>query len=258
MLDTAATGDDVEKSSRVNGELLHGSEFIDDIKMKLEESCPGIVSCSDIMAFAAMESMALGGVPRRPFLGGRRDGTVSLASNIDILRNLPLPEWTPDQIIELFGKKGFTIEEMVVLMGGHSLGVAHCNVFADRLYAYTAGAAAGADPLLGPQVVNELTKVCKPPGTPEARANPVVSFDETPLVIDNLFFKNMMEQKKALLASDQHLYSDPRTAPIVQRIAQDNAWFQNMFADMMVKLSSLDVIVGKRRGEVRKTCRSTN
>lgn len=255
------SGDNVEKSSKNNGELLKGAEYIDDIKAKLEEKCPETVSCADIISFAAMEAMALAGVPRRPLVGGRRDGTVSLASNVDIEQNLPLPEWNMDQVIELFGKKGFNLEDIVVLSGAHSVGVAHCNVFSDRLYAYTAGVAGGAngaDPALSQQVVNELQKVCKRPGTPEARANPIVSFDETPAVLDNLVYKNLVQQKKALLATDQHMLNDPRTAPFVHQMAQDMALFQNKFADVMVRLSSLDVLLGKKRGEVRKTCRSTN
>ncbi|XP_054825501.1 peroxidase 5-like [Prosopis cineraria] len=245
--------DKVQKSSKTNGELLQGVGYIDDIKVKLEAACPLTVSCADILSFAAMEAMTLLGGPRCPYLGGRRDGMVSLASQVDIDRNIPLPEWTVDQIIQLSHKKGFSVENMVVLSGDHSAGVAHCSVFKDRIVGY------GGSPK--PNVPNQLVTgpamKRKPPGTTEARAYPTVSFEETPTVLDNMFFRNLVEQKKALLASDQNLLNDPRTSPYVHQFAGDEQLFKNKFADALVRMSSLDVLIGKS-GEIRRTCKLTN
>ncbi|KAF7823529.1 peroxidase 28-like [Senna tora] len=97
----------VEKLSPTNGQLLKGADLIDDIKAKLEEQCPDIVSCADTIAFAVAESMTLGDFPPQPQpnLGGHKD---SLSSR-------------------------FNAGDMVALNGAHSVGAAHCSIFSERL-----------------------------------------------------------------------------------------------------------------------------
>ncbi|KAK4276170.1 hypothetical protein QN277_019147 [Acacia crassicarpa] len=253
LLDQVPTGDNVEKSSRSNGELLKGADLIDDIKEKLEQECPGIVSCADTLAFAAAESMVLGGLPRQPKLGGRRDGLVSLASNAE--HYLPSPAWSMDRMLRLFKTKRFNEEDLVVLLGAHSVGSAHCAFFSNRLYNYYKSGK--PDPTLTQDVIDELRQKCKAPGTQEVRENPPVNFDETPTILDNLFFKNLVERKKALLASDQLLIVDNRTSPIVEKMAKDPNLFSSKFAQAMTRLASLGVLTGNE-GEIRTTCRSTN
>ncbi|KAF7833408.1 peroxidase 28-like [Senna tora] len=252
LLDSVASGDRVEKMSLANGQLLKGADLIDDIKSKLEEECPGIVSCADTLAFAAAESMTLGGLPPQPKLGGRRDGLSSLATNVE--GNLPFPNRSMDEMLELFKKKGFNAEDMVVLNGAHSVGSAHCNVFSNRLFDFRNTGA--SDPTLGLGVVDELKKICRDPRTVEARENLSVSFDETPTVLDNLLFKNIVEKKRALLATDQAMADDKRTAMFVRRLAEDPNLFPMKFGEVMSRMSSLGVLTGNQ-GEVRTTCRST-
>ena len=55
-------GIDSEKESPPN-ETLRGFDLIDIIKSKLEEECPGVVSCADILVLAARESVALVLIP---------------------------------------------------------------------------------------------------------------------------------------------------------------------------------------------------
>ena len=253
LLDYTPNGEPVEKSSMFNGQLLKGADIIDDIKSKLEEKCPEKVSCADTIAFAVNEGMYLAGLPRLAPLGGRRDSLYSLASVAED-NNLPIPTMSMEKMVELFTKKGFTIEEMVVLLGAHSVGVVHCDVFMERIYNYKN--TRKADPTLPPPVVNEFQQICKNPGTPQFR-NPPVNFDETPTVLDNLFYKNMIMRNKTVLETDAHLIDDPRTIPIVQLMANEKGLWQKRFAEVMVKLSSLNVLTGTD-GEVRKTCRSTN
>ncbi|KAJ1399510.1 Secretory peroxidase [Sesbania bispinosa] len=253
LLDYSPAGDKVEKSSMFNGLLLKGADLIDDIKRKLEEECPGVVSCADTMAFATNEAMSLAGLPRQPPLGGRRDSLYSLATVAED-NNLPLPNWNADQMIELFNRKGFTPEEMVILLGAHSVGAAHCDVFMERVYNYKN--TFKPDPALPLPVVDELKQICSNPGTPQFR-NPPVNFDETPTLLDNLFFKDMVEKSKTLLITDAHLIGDPRTAPVVKQMADDVGLFQKRFAELMIRLSAMNVLTGND-GEVRKICRSTN
>ncbi|KAF7815785.1 peroxidase 28-like [Senna tora] len=242
LLDSVASGDKVEKLSLTNGQLLKGADLIDDIKSKLEEECPGVVSCADTLAFAAAESMTLGGLPPQPKLGGRRDGLSSLATNSE--DNLPFPNWSVDQMLKLFQKKGFNAEDMVVLNGAHSVGSAHCDIFSNRLYNFRN--TGRSDPALGLGIVDELKKICKAPGTVEARDNPIVNFDETPTVLDNLLFKDMVEKKRVLLATDQAMANDKRTAIFVKSLAEDPNLFPMKFGEVMSRMSSLGVLTGKQ------------
>ncbi|RDX80789.1 Peroxidase 36, partial [Mucuna pruriens] len=253
LLDFAPSGDKVEKSSMFNGLLLKGADMMDDIKTKLEEECPEVVSCADILAFASNAGMTMAGLPPRKPLGGRRDALISLATMAEA-DNLPLPDWTLDKMLELFNKKGFSLEEMVIMMGAHSVGISHCDAFMERVYNFKN--TGKPDPTLTLEVVEELRKGCPNPGTPQYR-NPPVNFDETPTVLDNLFYKNMVTRRKTLLITDSHLLEDPRTFPTVEKMAADASLFTKRFGEVMVKLSAVEVLTGNQ-GEVRKTCRSTN
>ncbi|KAI5075717.1 hypothetical protein GOP47_0009793 [Adiantum capillus-veneris] len=56
-------------------------DTIDAIKKALEESCPGVVSCADIMALATLQAVQFLGGPSWQVDLGRRDSRTSLAAN---------------------------------------------------------------------------------------------------------------------------------------------------------------------------------
>ncbi|MED6217665.1 hypothetical protein PIB30_019797 [Stylosanthes scabra] len=252
LLDSVAQGDKVEKGSIFNGVSLKGADLLDDLKMRLEEECPQTVSCADAIAFSANEAVAMSsGVRQRP-LGGRRDSLNSLATAAD--QNLASPTATVDQMSEIFRKLGFNADEMVVLLGAHSIGSAHCDLFMDRVYNFRN--TQKPDPVLPLPYVDQLKGICTDPGTPQFR-NPPANFDETPYALDNLYFRNLV-QNKSLLLSDSSLLGDARTGPTVRQMADDDMLFRKRFAELFSRLTSFNVLTGRNNGEVRRTCRSTN
>jgi hypothetical protein len=55
--DASVLLDGGEKTAPANSNSLRGFEVIDNIKTQLESSCPGVVSCADILSVAARDSV---------------------------------------------------------------------------------------------------------------------------------------------------------------------------------------------------------
>ena len=55
--DASVLLDGGEKTAPANTNSLRGFEVIDSIKTQLESSCPGVVSCADILSVAARDSV---------------------------------------------------------------------------------------------------------------------------------------------------------------------------------------------------------
>lgn len=93
---------------------LRGFEVIDDAKEQLESVCPGVVSCSDILALAARDSVSLAGGPGWNVPTGRRDGFVSSASDAN-----SLPSFTDsvDEQKRKFADVGLNTRDLVALVG---------------------------------------------------------------------------------------------------------------------------------------------
>ncbi|XP_021912076.1 peroxidase 41-like [Carica papaya] len=219
-------------------------------KTALELSCPSVVSCSDILAQATRDLITMVGGPFYHVLLGRKDGFISHSTRVG--NNIPHVNMTMDQLIEVFASKGFTIQEMVALSGGHTIGFSHCKEFTDRLFAFSKSTP--TDPEINPKFAAALKAMCANYTTSPTTAafNDVI----TPGKFDNMYFKNL-GRGLGLLATDHMLIKDIRTKSLVQLYAVNQTIFFNDFARAMEKLSRVGIKTG-RRGEVRRRCDAFN
>ncbi|KAL1821474.1 hypothetical protein DCAR_0417890 [Daucus carota subsp. sativus] len=237
-------GNTAEKDSPANLSL-RGYEVIDDIKEQLEDQCPGVVSCADIVAMAARDAVFFAGGPVYDIPKGRKDGR---RSKIEDTRNLPPPTFNSSELIRMFGQHGFTTQDMVALSGAHTLGVARCASFKNRLANFDS--THNVDPDIDTQFANTLIRTCK------AGDNAEQPFDRSRNTFDNNYFIGL-QNKAGVLSSDQTLFSSPQTRGIVNNYAMNEAMFFLDFQQAMVKMSLLDVKEGSK-GEVRQNCRKIN
>jgi peroxidase len=229
-------------------------EAVTRAKTALELECPGAVSCADVLAIAARDLVVMTGGPSYPLRLGRKDALASSPAAPDA--ELPLANSTVPRLIAMFAAKGFMAQELVALSGAHTLGFAHCNEFADRIFRRAKGGGGGGgaapphDPTMNPSYARALQDACR-----DYQRDPTIAvFNDvmTPGKFDNMYFVNL-QRGLGLLSTDQALWTDPRTRPFVQRYAANQTAFFADFARAIVKLGVQGIKTG-RDGEVRRRC----
>ncbi|KAK7246130.1 hypothetical protein RIF29_40989 [Crotalaria pallida] len=112
--DTSA-GIETEQDAFPNVNSIRGLDVVNQIKTAVENSCPGIVSCADILALAAEVSSALSDGPCWKVPLGRRD---SLTANKTLAnQNLPAPFLNLTQLKSAFTVQGLNTTDLVALSG---------------------------------------------------------------------------------------------------------------------------------------------
>ncbi|XP_058225001.1 peroxidase 9 [Rhododendron vialii] len=250
LLDDSATIAS-EKKSGPNNNSVRGFDVIDDIKAKLEQACPQTVSCADVLALSARGSTVLSGGPSWELPLGRRDSkTASLsASNA----NIPAPNSTIQTLIALFNRQGLNEADLVALSGSHTIGVARCVTFRQRLYNQNGNNQ--PDATLERTYYNGLKNTCPRIGGD----NNISPLDlASPIRFDNTYFKLIL-QGQGLLNSDEVLLTGNvgKTMELVKEYAGNGGVFFEQFANSMVKMGNISPLTGSN-GEIRKNCRQIN
>ncbi|KAF0907513.1 hypothetical protein E2562_018332, partial [Oryza meyeriana var. granulata] len=102
-----------EQNAFPNVGSLRGFNVIDNAKTRVEAICNQTVSCADILAVAARDSVVALGGPSWTVLLGRRDSTT--ASEAQANRDLPPPSSDLGDLIGNFSRKGLDVTDMVAL-----------------------------------------------------------------------------------------------------------------------------------------------
>ncbi|XVE79899.1 hypothetical protein DITRI_Ditri14bG0094200 [Diplodiscus trichospermus] len=235
-----------EKTAAPNNNSLRGFDVVDDIKSKVEKVCPGIVSCADILAIAARDSVVILGGPDWEVKLGRRD---SKTANFTAANNgsfLPPPTSNLSTLISTFGVQGLSAKDMVALSGAHTIGKARCTVFRNRIYNETNIDSSFAK-----------TRQSNCPSTSGSGDDNLAPLDvQTPNFFDNKYFQNLFK-KQGLLHSDQVLFNGGSTASLVKEYSCSTMAFYSDFVTAMIKMGDIKPLTGSR-GEIRKNCRKPN
>ncbi|XP_050378880.1 cationic peroxidase 2-like [Argentina anserina] len=247
-------GPSTEKTAGPN-QGLRGWEVIDDAKKKLEAACPGVVSCADILALAARDSVVLTKGIDWKVPTGRFDGRVSLASETSAL-----PGFRDSIKVqkEKFKNLGLNTQDLVTLVGGHTIGTTACQFFSYRLYNFnTTGNGDVTDPAISPSFLSQLKSLCPQNGDGTKR----VDLDTgSANLFDTKFFKNL-KNGRGVLESDQMLWTDASTRSLVQRFLGVRGMqalnFNAEFGRSMVKMSKIG-LKPAAKGEIRRVCSVIN
>ncbi|XP_021904126.1 peroxidase 4-like isoform X1 [Carica papaya] len=235
-----------EKKASPNRGSARGFYVIDNIKDEVENMCPGVVSCADILAIAARDAVTILGGPYWDVKLGRRDAMS--ASQAAANTSIPPPTSNLTQLISSFTSRGLSITDMVALTGGHTIGRARCRNYRARIY---------NEPNI--DMSFSRTRRCRCPRSNMTGNNNLAPVDyQTPGVFDNSFFKNLVNNK-GLLHSDQQLYNHGAgpTDSIVLTYSYEPSTFASDFAAAMIKMGDIGVLTGSD-GEIRKNCRRVN
>ncbi|XVF46085.1 hypothetical protein PTKIN_Ptkin02bG0259900 [Pterospermum kingtungense] len=225
---------------------LRGFQVIDDIKVEVEKMCPATVSCADILTAATRDATVLLGGPYWMVPYGRKDSRSSYAKDADMV---PMGRESITTLIEFFQSRGLNVVDLVVLSGAHTIGRAACSSIQHRLYDSN-GTATGVP--IDDHYLDFLQRKCKCPSDQYADLDAT-----TPTTFDSQYYKNL-ENSKGLLSTDQMLYSDSRTRPIVDTLTQSPIVFRYQFSVSMVNLGNIQILTGQNEGEIRTNCNFVN
>ncbi|XP_078149126.1 cationic peroxidase SPC4-like [Carex rostrata] len=244
LLDGSASGLS-EKQAPPNLTLRPAAfKAINDIRALIDKVCGVVVSCADVVALAARDSVALSGGPMYKVPLGRCDG-LNFASQSATLDSLPPPTSDVTKLLWVLNKLGLDTNDLVALSGGHTIGLAHCTSFTDRLYP-------SQDSTMNKWFADHLKLICPAKDTVNTTVNDI----RTPNMFDNMYYVDLVN-REGLFTSDQDLYTDSRTKATVTAFAMNPELFFQKFVYSIVKMGQLSVLTGNA-GEIRKNCSAKN
>lgn len=246
----ASAGNNTAEKDHPNNLSLAGDGFDTVIKAKAAvdavPQCTNQVSCADILTMATRDVIALAGGPSYAVELGRLDGLSSTATSVN--GKLPPPSFNLDQLTTLFAANNLSQIDMIALSAAHTVGVAHCSTFLDRIQG------ASVDTTMDAGYASQLQAACP------AGVDPNIALQQdpvTPHAFDNQYFINL-QKGMGLFASDQVLYSDDRSRPTVDAWASNSSDFEQAFVAAMTNLGRVGVKTDPSQGNIRRDCAVLN
>ncbi|XP_027067601.1 peroxidase 1-like [Coffea arabica] len=241
-----STADNTAEKDAIPNLSLAGFDVIDEIKRKLESECEKTVSCADILALAARDAVSYQfGKSMWDVKTGRKDGKIS--RDTEALANLPSPLSSFSTLKQGFSSKGLSVRDLVVLSGGHTIGIGHCNLFSNRLYNFTGKG--DQDPSLNSTYASFLKTKC-----PNLAATSQVDMDPgSAQNFDPHYFVGL-KQNSGMFQSDAALLTDAEARQYVDLLV-DPKVFNAEFAKSMLNMGA---ILTGNAGEIRRDCRVVN
>ncbi|KAG8099110.1 hypothetical protein GUJ93_ZPchr0013g37780 [Zizania palustris] len=233
-----------EQGAIPNNGSLRGFSVVDNIKRQVEAVCPRTVSCADILAVAARDSVVALGGPSWTVLLGRRDSTTASKTNAE--RDLPPPSFDLVNLTASFANKNLSTADLVALSGAHTIGQAQCQNFRDRIYNET--------PIDASFATSRQANCPRTAPTGDTNLAPLDT--TTPNAFDNAYYSNLVSQK-GLLHSDQVLFNGSSTDSMVSNFASNASAFSSAFATAMVNMGNIAPKTGTA-GEIRLNCSRVN
>ncbi|WJX21985.1 Peroxidase 43 [Trifolium repens] len=242
-------GPQKEKSANAH-QGVKGFDVIERAKARLEASCPGVVSCADIVALAARDAIVMANGPSYQVPTGRRDG---LVSDLSLAKDMPDVADSIQQLKTKFLNKGLTEKDLVLLSAAHTIGTTACFFMTKRLYNFFPFGG-GSDPAISPFFLPQLKERCPQNGDINTR----LAIDEGS---DKRFDKNILKNIRdgfAVLESDARLNDDIVTRSVIDSYFNPinpifGPSFENDFVNSIVKMGQIGVKTGSA-GNIRRVC----
>ncbi|CAI0399547.1 unnamed protein product [Linum tenue] len=233
-----------EKTAVPNLNSLRGFDVVDKIKSEVDRVCKrSVVSCADVLAVAARDSVSIVSILLYQVPVGRRDSRT--ASKNAATNGLPPPFFSFNQLLANFRSHGLGLTDLVALSGAHTIGLARCTTFRSRIY---------NDTNIQTDLASSLRRNCPQSGGD----NNLQPLDGTPAGFDTQYFGSLV-RNKGLLHSDQELFGRGNSASdgLVRLYSGNPAKFAADFAASMVRMGNMRPLTGSN-GEIRTNCRKIN
>ncbi|XP_020269434.1 peroxidase 42-like [Asparagus officinalis] len=176
---------------------MRNYRYLDTIKEAVERECPQVVSYADILVLSARD-----GIVEVEGTNSQSWWTVHSSKNrekgwrrsrVDILeQDLPDHNESISVVLDKFAAIGIDTPAVVALLGAHCVGRTRCVKLVHRLYP-------DLDPNLNPYHIPGMLKK-RPDPIPDSKVVQFVRNDrETPMKLDNNYYRNILGNKGLLL-----------------------------------------------------------